>query len=153
MQRSTTLLVLASLAASTAAAAETNTLQGTGAAEVRRLVEAGEAVAAHHPSACIACCACKLYMGSEYCSAADCGDGSGGFCWSPRHDNYGKTCKGSPKCEGACKYEVPQTAHRATQRSASRRLGSANGNAPTAKAGGSLAWLSQHFAQLRADEA
>merc|ERR1719152_813333 len=73
--------------------------------DARRLTEAMEA---HHPSSCIACCACKLYTGSEYCSAADCGDGSGGYCWSPRDDNYGLTCKGSPPCEGACAYEVPE---------------------------------------------
>ena len=49
---------------------------------------------------------------------------------------------GSPKCEGACKYEVPQTVHRAAGR---RRLGA------KAQAGGSFAWLSQYFEQLRAD--
>ena len=72
-------------------------------------------IAAHHKTACIACCACEHFTKSDDCSFGDCGDGSHEFCWDPHFalHHYGKSCKklvvssggGTyPGCTGTCKY-------------------------------------------------
>ncbi|CAK0796307.1 unnamed protein product [Prorocentrum cordatum] len=38
---------------------------------------------AHHPTAAAACSTCKSYYPDAACSAGDCGDGSGEYCWCP----------------------------------------------------------------------
>ena len=95
-------------------AATATATEATGAGS-RRLI------AAHHKTACIACCACQHFTGSTDCAFDDCGDGSHEFCWDPHYatHKWGKSCKklvvsagsgGYPGCTGSCKY-VDERAH------------------------------------------
>ena len=74
-------------------------------------------IAAHHKTACIACCACKHYTKSNDCGFDKCTHDMG-WCWDPersKNGGYGEYCEttqmykiGFPACTNAqCKYHPP----------------------------------------------
>ena len=86
-----------------------------------RGADASPAIAAHHKTACIACCACKHYTKSNDCGFDKCTHDMG-WCWDPersKNGGYGEFCEttqmyniGFPACTNAqCKYHPPVNEH------------------------------------------
>lgn len=95
---------------------------GAGASAPAALPAARRLMAAHHKTACIACCACKHYTKSDDCGFDKCKDGSDEWCWDParsQNGGYGEYCEteqmykiGFPGCKSKdCVYKPPVDEH------------------------------------------